>query len=413
MRQRIVLAALFGSLLLLGGFMLAKEVHAQGKFKEWRRVLAEYKSGADSASIYCTSNNYNLPQDRIQGYEAITDFDYARVVRLENATDVHSRRVAIQTMLFGESGPSFRISEEEAVTPDYHWLSHAAAEGAERQVIDIADSYRLRVDMAFGLQSNILHHIPKERREDKAIIIFHKGHGSDYPNRFKPLASLIAAGHEVYEVGMPLIKENKVKGLVYESPRYGRIALRQHDDFWFMDLPDGSPLRFFVEPVVALVERIRSRDAERPIVMVGLSGGGWTTVLAAAIEPRIDGSVSVAGSWPEHLLTKNMRYPGDYEQVTPELYRIANRLELYTMAGYGKGRRHLQVFNERDTCCFAGSEGKGYEAVIQNRLKALGVGAFEVGIDRDAAGHIIGDLALEAVLRSADELSQSRPQIKP
>jgi hypothetical protein len=34
------------------------------------------------------------------------------------------------------------------------------------------------------------------------------------------------------------------------------------------------------------------------IVMMGLSGGGWTTTLAAALDPRIDLSIPIAGSIP-------------------------------------------------------------------------------------------------------------------
>ena len=34
------------------------------------------------------------------------------------------------------------------------------------------------------------------------------------------------------------------------------------------------------------------------IVMVGLSGGGWTTTVAAGLDPRIDLSIPIAGSLP-------------------------------------------------------------------------------------------------------------------
>ena len=35
------------------------------------------------------------------------------------------------------------------------------------------------------------------------------------------------------------------------------------------------------------------------IVMAGLSGGGWTTTISAAIDPRITLSMPIAGSMPK------------------------------------------------------------------------------------------------------------------
>jgi PhoPQ-activated pathogenicity-related protein len=44
-------------------------------------------------------------------------------------------------------------------------------------------------------------------------------------------------------------------------------------------------------------------DAEalgyKHIVMAGLSGGGWTTTISAAIDPRITLSMPIAGSMPK------------------------------------------------------------------------------------------------------------------
>ena len=42
--------------------------------------------------------------------------------------------------------------------------------------------------------------------------------------------------------------------------------------------------------------------------MIGLSGGGWTTVVYAAIDERISDSFSVAGSIPFYLRVDEQRY---------------------------------------------------------------------------------------------------------
>jgi hypothetical protein len=62
--------------------------------------------------------------------------------------------------------------------------------------------------------------------------------------------------------------------------------------------------------------------------MIGLSGGGWTTTLYAAIDPRVRLSFPVAGTLPEYL---RVGRPGAREQFYPDLYKIANYLDLYVM----------------------------------------------------------------------------------
>jgi hypothetical protein len=120
-------------------------------------------------------------------------------------------------------------------------------------------------------------------------------------------------------------------------------------------------------------------------VMVGLSGGGWTTTISAAIDPRIKLSMPIAGSVPK---VRSALYPhfvpdmpgshgqegasGDYEQeacVGHELtakcrpfYQACGWACLYVLAGLdtpsavsdGLGVRHsLQMLHEHDSCCFA------------------------------------------------------------
>jgi hypothetical protein len=71
------------------------------------------------------------------------------------------------------------------------------------------------------------------------------------------------------------------------------------DHAWFQQWEDaGVPtMRFFLEPIILTVIYAKSLGYKN-IVMAGLSGGGWSTVMAAAIDPRITLSVPIAGSIP-------------------------------------------------------------------------------------------------------------------
>jgi len=55
------------------------------------------------------------------------------------------------------------------------------------------------------------------------------------------------------------------------------------------------PLRYFVEPVAIGLNYTR-RLGYALTAMAGLSGGGWTTMLYAALDPRVQRSYPVAGS---------------------------------------------------------------------------------------------------------------------
>ena len=138
--------------------------------------------------------------------------------------------------------------------------------------------------------------------------------------------------------------------------------------------------------------------------MVGISGGGWTTILYSAIDERVSQSYSVAGSYPLHLRyeAKNL---GDYEQNNPDIYQISNYLELYIMSSSGNERKLVQLFIYDDPCCFQAElyEKFSYGNTIQDKLEILGnEGKFSVFLDNSTNQHEISDYALNLIL---DEMS--------
>ena len=82
--------------------------------------------------------------------------------------------------------------------------------------------------------------------------------------------------------------------------------------------------------------------------MIGLSGGGWTTTLYAAIDPRVRLSFPVAGTLPDYLRLGRPGDKGDWEQFYPDLYKVANN---WLLAGrrWGQGDFNFdQVTNATD-----------------------------------------------------------------
>ena len=108
------------------------------------------------------------------------------------------------------------------------------------------------------------------------------------------------------------------------------------------------------------------------ILMVGISGGGWTTVLMAAVDQRINQSFPIAGSLPIHLRTYDI---GDIEEIYPEFYSKFPYYDLYLLGSVRDDmtvREHVQISYKNDVCCFSGnrselySENIGYEASKYN-----------------------------------------------
>src|SRR5206468_1063956 len=86
------------------------------------------------------------------------------------------------------------------------------------------------------------------------------------------------------------------------------VASISHDAmFARIKVKAGSVLKFFLEPVATCLHYLKTRSAadDFPVYqdfsMAGLSGGGWTTTVYAAIDPTIKYSFPVAGSIPLHL----------------------------------------------------------------------------------------------------------------
>jgi hypothetical protein len=173
----------------------------------------------------------------------------------------------------------------------------------------------------------------------------------------------------------------------------------------FLQPPQGNPIKYFLEPVAVVLNYAESFHYRR-ITMVGISGGGWTTTLCAAIDPRIVRSYPTAGTHPNYLRARDISNSGtlgDYEQQDPELYRIANYLELYIMGSVGEGRKQLQILNEFDACCFRGTGYTTYEPIVKGIIESIGPGSFEVFLDSTHRLHQISPRALEVIMQDLEE----------
>lgn len=252
---------------------------------------------------------------------------------------------------------------------------------------------KIVVDMDFGLKSTIYHFIPTH--QNGKLVIVHQGHEGDFVKRIGLIAKLLQLRYSVAGFCMPLFGLNNKPTIFH--PRFGYIKLERHQEMQFIPCQKGHNLKYFLEPVVVFLN-YAVRLYRQQINMLGISGGGWTTTLVAAIDPRIRMSFPIAGSYPIYLRSNTTSDWGDYEQTVVEVYQLCNYLELYMLGAYGKQRRQLQIINKYDRCCFAGIKWQTYYPLLRKFSATIEDLDWDLFMDDSHMEHKISTVAQEKIL---------------
>ena len=254
---------------------------------------------------------------------------------------------------------------------------------------------RLTVEMEYDINSISYLFIPEKSNEK--LILYHQGHDGDFILGEDTIQFFLDRNFTVLASTMPLVGMNNQP--VVEIDGLGKIKLISHDQLRLLEANNFNPMKIFLDPIRINLNFIEMEYDFNRYSMVGLSGGGWTTVVYSAIDERISDSFSVAGSMPFYLRVDE-RDIGDYEQTNIDLYQNVNYLELYVLSAYGDGRKHVQIFNKNDPCCFSGNGYETYEFVIKEKILQLGNGDFQVFVDDTHNEHKISDTALEYIIKN-------------
>jgi hypothetical protein len=265
--------------------------------------------------------------------------------------------------------------------------------------------YRLTLELGFGVRSVIylwMSNLPKN-----ALFLVHDGHSDDSfdaggnlkvrgmvnSTNLVTVKTLLEAGYDVMWIQMPLYGDN-LSASTPQQPLSGQCREqcdRHAEIFRAFSGSSVSPYRFFLEPVVAAINYAIATGRYTNISMMGASGGGWTTLLAAAIDVRIINSASVAGSLPLFLRTGicGNASVGDAEQKSQMglLYNSISYLDLYIMAANGANRQHLQINNQFDSCCFFGVAYAKYADYLSKLIVKKKLGVYRYELDTSFVGH--------------------------
>ena len=254
-----------------------------------------------------------------------------------------------------------------------------------------------KLKMSHGVNSKSFLYIPKNDIK-KQLIIYHHGHGSHENDMGSHAINFfLSKGYHVMGLFMPLSWPNSkpsVSGRRYSNDVEGHNALKT------LETKNFCPLRYFIEPVVASINILEEKYNFDSYNMVGLSGGGVTTMMCAAMDQRISHSYNVAGGIPIKLRTSG-RDQGDYEQVHPKFYDIASYLDLYILGSIGEGRKCVQVYNRHDSCCFAGNPHTKWEPTVKKVVKEMN-GYYNVYSDSSHRSHMVSNWALKKILKEME-----------
>ena len=317
-------------------------------------------------------------------------FDISSIIRIDVKEDISSKKTSLIQYIWKDQMPTnLPTSVEENFTDENF-----------NDVKNLKQLDKITIEMEHGVNSIAYFFIPYE--SNNKLIIYHHGHAGDFILEKNTITFFLNNGYSVVAFNMPLKGINSQP--IIETSDFGPIKFIFHDQFPLLESPNFSPMKYFVEPIALSLNFIEQNYDYDEYYMVGISGGGWTTIIYSAIDQRISQSYSVAGSYPLYL-RQEVKNLGDYEQNNLDIYRISNYLELYTMSSFGNDRKLVQLFIYNDPCCFQAElyEKFPYGEIIQNRLEILGSeGKFSVFLDNSTNQHEISDHALGLIL---DEMS--------
>ena len=210
------------------------------------------------------------------------------------------------------------------------------------------------------------------------VVVWHNGHNSPCeipggdPDYDGTIDFLNQAGFDTIALHMPMYQVNSGSG---------GLPPCAHEYFGVLALEGAPVFRAFIEPIVRAVSFAVARGYKK-IALAGLSGGGWSTTIGAAVDARIGLSVPVAGSLPCDFAEESVDWEQSCDQPwlvpqsltpppstlapnpafqscthpppLPHRARVANYSTLYALAALEPGRAQVQVLHEQDSCCFHG-----------------------------------------------------------
>ena len=337
-----------------------------------------------------SSKDVLFGQKTIENNQFVNQINLDSLIKINSKSDIDQKRDFL-TEFFWDVGSLQRVKDKSQL-PD---VESDISDSNYKDFQNLSRIDRLTVEMDYGINSISYLFIPEE--SNGKLILYHQGHAGDFILGKNTIQFFLNRNFTVLASTMPLVGMNNQP--VVEIDGLGKIKLTSHNQLRLLEANNFNPMKLFVDPIQINLNFLDREYNFKQYSMIGLSGGGWTTVVYSAIDERISNSFSVGGSMPFYLRVAE-RDVGDYEQINIDLYQNVNYLELYVLGAYGDDRNHIQIFNKNDPCCFSGNGYETYEFVIKDKMLQLGKGNFQIFIDNTHDEHKISDTTREFILET-------------
>jgi len=334
-----------------------------------------------------SSKDVLFEQKTIENNQFINQVNVDSLIKIDSKSDIDQKRDFL-IEFFWDVG-SFQRIIDKSPSPE---VETDISDSNYKDFQNLKRIDRLTVEMEYGINSISYLFVPEQSNEK--LILYHQGHSGDFLLGKDTIQFFLDRNFTVVAFSMPLLGMNSQP--VVEIDGLGEMKLISHNQLRLLEANNFNPMKLFLDPIQINLNFLDNEYNFNQYSMIGLSGGGWTTVVYSAIDERISNSFSVGGSTPFYLRIDS-RDMGDYEQTNIELYQDVNYLELYVLGAYGDGRKHIQIYNKNDSCCFSGNGYETYEFVIKDKMLQLGKGNFQILIDDTHNEHKISDHTLNLV----------------
>ena len=320
----------------------------------------------------------------------ITQSDLNTLVRIDGKLDIEKKRNDLTEFFWNVE--SLQRVQHDGQLPE---IESDIYDSRYNDLQNLKRIDKLTVEMEYGIDSVSYLLLPEE--SNQKLIIYHHGHDGDFILGSDTIQFFLERNFTVLAMTMPLVGMNNQPIVGIDG--FGEMKLISHDQLNLLEKNKFNPMKLFIHPIQVNLNYLDKEYDFKRYSIIGLSGGGWIGLVYSAIDDRISDSFSIASSLPFYLRV-DTRDIGDYEQTNVNLYKITNYLELYVLAGYGDDRKHIQIFNKNDPCCYSGIGYESYEFFIKDKLVELGKGSFQILIDDTHNEHKISDTMLEYIRKN-------------
>lgn len=292
-----------------------------------------------------------------------------------NITTASTTRAALIAEIFNGGGlPSRAIPDSTTIgyTGAIHQTLTSALTGCtvDKLVFNETDNQGY-------VWSNKVYHVKKTGGARSKISFVVGGHGSELYHK-EMIQAFIDADVDVLYVAMPSTQQN-----TETNPNINGIGVNAHNDMRTGGLDNGTynPQHLFFFDKIMALNYIAANYSYINYYTAGCSGGGWTSIMLAALDTRISKSFDVRGFTPWHYVS--VAANSDWEQgpiivkttfvvgdgnTSPQQtinYTAINYFDLCILASSG-GRELYMIHHYDDSCC----HGTFVYNLFFNRLKA-------------------------------------------